>query len=528
MAPEQELNAVFQVTVDPTVYIGSAVVLHNVAQAQYQADVENFLLKIGLIVEDWESGNFNKFDWEFAGDANWMIDPTTKYEGDYSSKSSAISDGQSAQLVIQYNVMYDDSISFFRKVSSQPLSDRLKFYIDDLPVGNWSGNQDWKYSAYPVLAGPHTFKWIYEKDATGSMNLDAAWVDYIVFPPEYKLAVNAGGDATSCGLTPYQPGALAINYDSLLWTTSGTGNFDDPKLLRPLYTPSEQDLSSGSVILTLTAWTLGFDSTDQVVLTLAPEVTASAGTDGAVCSNGSFTLEEASANNYGSLAWTTSGDGSFEDPATLNTVYTPGEADIATGTVTLTLTAVPSVACPSVTDDILLTVHTAPAVNLGQDTSICANLQYLLDATTPDPVSYLWSPGGETTSTIMADSSGTGIGNKLISVVVTDQNGCNGTDAITLNFKDCTGISEIPGIGINIYPNPGSGLFHLDLKANGSETVRLRVFSVNGEQILEERELKINRSLSHPIDLSSKGNGTYFLELSREKDRVIRKLVVSK
>jgi hypothetical protein len=264
------------------------------------------------------------------------------------------------------------------------------------------------------------------------------------------------------------------------------------------------------------------------VLTLAPEVTASAGTDGAVCSNGSFTLEEASATNYGSLAWTTSGDGSFEDPATLNTVYTPGEADIATGTVTLTLTAVPSVACPSVTDDILLTVHTAPAVNLGQDTSICANLQYLLDATTPDPVSYLWSPGGETTSTIMADSSGTGIGNKLISVVVTDQNGCNGTDAITLNFKDCTGISEIPGIGINIYPNPGSGLFHLDLKANGSETVRLRVFSVNGEQILEERELKINRSLSHPIDLSSKGSGTYFLELSREKDRVIRKLVVSK
>jgi hypothetical protein len=54
------------------------------------------------------------------------------------------------------------------------------------------------------------------------------------------------------------------------------------------------------------------------------------------------------------------------------------------------------------------------------------------------------------------------------------------------------------------------------------------VFSVNGEQILEERELKINRSLSHPIDLSSKGSGTYFLELSREKDRVIRKLVVSK
>ncbi len=69
----------------------------------------------------------------------------------------------------------------------------------------------------------------------------------------------------------------------------------------------------------------------------APE--ADAGIDASICQNGTYTLADATVNNNDGLLWTTSGDGSFSDNSILHAVYDPGTADIAAGTVTLTLTA---------------------------------------------------------------------------------------------------------------------------------------------------------------------------------------------
>jgi len=40
----------------------------------------------------------------------------------------------------------------------------------------------------------------------------------------------------------------------MLWTTSGTGFFNDPNLLHPVYTSSAADILAGSVTLTITAY----------------------------------------------------------------------------------------------------------------------------------------------------------------------------------------------------------------------------------------------------------------------------------
>jgi hypothetical protein len=529
MAPGQENTAVFTVTVDPTAYIGSAVIMHNVAQALYQSDIKDFLMPIGLIVEDWETGNFNKFNWEFGGNANWTIDPNTKWEGNYASKSGTISDNQTSELFIHYNVMFDDSISFYRKVSSQVLGDYLKFYIDGLMVGQWSGNQDWKRVAYPVLAGPHTFKWVYEKNASGAQNLDCAWTDFIVFPPEYKLAVNAGANASSCGSAPYQLEGMAVNYDSLLWTTAGTGAFSDPKVLTPIYTPGTGDVTAGSVTLTLTAYAMaGIDSTSQMTLTIFQPATAAAGADATVCSNSSYTLGSATATNYTLLEWTTKGDGTFDNNTLLNPVYTPGASDVANGSAELKLTAIPSSVCPAVSDSLVLSVLPSPVVNIGPDTAICANLTFTLDATTPDAVSYLWTPGNLTTPTIVVDSTGAGIGMKQVSVTVTAANGCQGTDAASIQFKDCTGISELSGVTCNIYPNPAKSSVTVELKSDEIKNITISILSVNGEKLLSMHDLTLNGTFKRRVDLSGLTQGTYLVEISDGTGRMIKKLVVTK
>ena len=75
---------------------------------------------------------------------------------------------------------------------------------------------------------------------------------------------------------------------------------------------------------------------------LSVEVTAPqafAGLPETICPGTPYTLAAATAKDYSSLLWTTSGDGSFDDVKILHPTYSPGSNDITGGVVKLTLTA---------------------------------------------------------------------------------------------------------------------------------------------------------------------------------------------
>src|SRR5690606_23844437 len=68
-----------------------------------------------------------------------------------------------------------------------------------------------------------------------------------------------------------------------------------------------------------------------------------------------------------SATWSSSGTGTFDNPSSLNAVYTPSDDDIANGSVTLTLTTNdPAGACPAVSDDVVITINAAPTVDAGE------------------------------------------------------------------------------------------------------------------------------------------------------------------
>lgn len=175
-------NAAFNLTVSPTAPIGYAIDLINVVTAGSYSSQKTFFLTIGLVDEDWETGDFTKFDW-VQGTYPWVITGTLPYEGAYAAKSGTITDEQVSDLSITFDVLADDSISFYGKVSSEESYDFMKFFIDGTEKGSWSGEMNWTWFAYPVSAGSHTFKWTYEKDQSVSDGSDCAWTDYILFPP---------------------------------------------------------------------------------------------------------------------------------------------------------------------------------------------------------------------------------------------------------------------------------------------------------------------------------------------------------
>jgi len=210
--------------------------------------------------------------------------------------------------------------------------------------------------------------------------------------------VNAGSDEAICEDISYTLSGSANNQQSVLWTSSGDGSFDDASLLAATYTPGTNDISNGSLSLTLTAYAIipcGTDAVDDMILTIQELPTVNAGEDATICEDISYTLS-GSANNHQSVLWTTSGDGSFDDASLLSATYTPGTNDISNGSLNLTLTAYAIIPCGTdAVDDMILTIQELPTVNAGEDETICEDISCSLSGSANNYQSVLWTTSGD-------------------------------------------------------------------------------------------------------------------------------------
>jgi hypothetical protein len=258
---------------------------------------------------------------------------------------------------------------------------------------------------------------------------------------------DAGTDDEICENSSYTLNGSAGNYESINWTTSGDGSFDDTGILSPTYTPGSGDISNGSVTLTLTSTAIlpcSNDAIDNMVLSIQMLPGSDAGPDASICENGSYTLS-GNASNYSSTLWSSSGDGSFDDATLLDATYTPGFNDINNGSATLTLTAEAISPCGSdAADDMALTFQELPIANAGPNASICENVSHTLAGTATDQSSVEWTTAGDGTfddpsllnATYTPGAGDISNGSVLLSLTAYAIAPCNTTmtDAMTLSF----------------------------------------------------------------------------------------------
>ncbi|MCB0650066.1 MAG: hypothetical protein KDC85_02180 [Saprospiraceae bacterium] len=113
-----------------------------------------------------------------------------------------------------------------------------------------------------------------------------------------------------------------------------------------------------------------------------------------------------------SVTWTTAGDGSFDDPAEILAIYTPGPTDISNGSVVLTVTTNEPQGdeCPAVSDNMTLFIDPAATVDAGEDQVVCkTDLVDMFEV--PLPTGYIQLAGtiggAATTSTWTTSGDGT-------------------------------------------------------------------------------------------------------------------------
>ena len=167
--------------------IGSTFEVYYQMEAAPYTLIGTEVLNIGPVLETFETGDFDAFAWETLGGAHWYVDNSTANSGTYSARSGAITHVNVTTLQVSMNVTADGDISFFKKISSEANKDKLTFYIDNIVMGNWSGEVNWSRESFPVSIGTHKFKWIYMKDSNGSYGDDCCWIDDVQFPSSYMV-----------------------------------------------------------------------------------------------------------------------------------------------------------------------------------------------------------------------------------------------------------------------------------------------------------------------------------------------------
>lgn len=140
---------------------------------------EEIINVLPYILDDFMTGDLTALDWVVTGNAEWavVLEPVN---GTNVAKSGSIGGNQTTSLELTVDVMDLNTISFDQRVSSENNFDWLRFYIDDVLQGAWSGQKTWTPQSYDQLTpGQHTFRWTYSKDGSLNGYSDCAWIDNV-------------------------------------------------------------------------------------------------------------------------------------------------------------------------------------------------------------------------------------------------------------------------------------------------------------------------------------------------------------
>jgi hypothetical protein len=226
LGPASLWHLVFAVSLAPETPLNHLVKINLTVTGDHQFSyLKTIPLFTGFLVETFETGNFDSFDWETGGNAPWYAEEGFAHEGNWCARSGLITDNQTSTLSINWNVAFADSISFWFKVSSEASYDYLHFYSNLGEMDKWAGTWNWTRAKFLVPAGDHLFAWKYIKDYSVSTGEDCSRIDYVVLPvfavptssddnkaPLANLAVypNPGRDVLNITYTLTEPSPAQI------------------------------------------------------------------------------------------------------------------------------------------------------------------------------------------------------------------------------------------------------------------------------------------------------------------------------
>ncbi|MFH1321784.1 MAG: T9SS type A sorting domain-containing protein [Bacteroidota bacterium] len=171
-----------------------------------------------------------------------------------------------------------------------------------------------------------------------------------------------------------------------------------------------------------------------------------------------------------------------------------------------------------------LTVNPLPTVNFtGLDTSYCLNDTAVILTGTPSGGTF----NGMGISGNQFDPSVAGIGTHIVIYSYTDGNSCSDSVSQNVIVNNCAGIENFDFINtINIYPNPNTGEFTLEMEIPKPQNLKLNIFNILGQTVYTETLNNIKGNYKKNIDLKPNPTGIYNLQILNDKNIINKKIII--
>jgi hypothetical protein len=364
-------------------------------------------------------------------------------------------------------------------------------------------------------------------------------LELIIVPPP---VVSAGSDASICaGEVFVLEDASVENAEQITWSSSGTGSFVDPHALNTFYTPSDQDIVEGNLIITLLASGSAIcdDVESSLSLSIHPLPTAMLSGDTGICYGENTAL---SIELTGTPPWEvlTSAD---EEPLIIN--ETPYMFDVAPeqtivyslisvtdanmcinageGEATVTVAFIPSEpAMPAAPD----------TVDYAYNTSTVFMIDEVEHAT-----AYIWSIEPDQAGSITGNENEANVdwannfqGKASVSVIAMNHCGESAPSEIKeVYLKNTIGIDHKDAITVmKVFPNPGNGMFTIEMHAPQPVTVDLRIIDLLGKVVYTRDNLNFFGKSSYMIDPGPLNEGVYLVSVFGKQGIINKKLIIRK
>ena len=272
-----------------------------------------------------------------------------------------------------------------------------------------------------------------------------------------KPAAAAGADQEHCETDGF---AFTMNASSTVpsggtrtWTIDAANSTTTAQIVNP----GDEDpiitlagVGTVRAVLTVTGASCA-DAVDTVDLTVSPKANANAGADAEVCAGDpDVTLNGSISGAALSGTWS-GGTGTFNPNAnTLNATYTPSAAEIAAGSVTLTLTTNdPAGSCGAAQDTMTITINPNPVVEISLEDA-CLGTAHLHATVTGGtaPYTFVWKKNGVDLNNNSADLTLTGPGTYSVSVTDSSSTNCgSNTDTFVVCYTEGT-VASAPAIQV--------------------------------------------------------------------------------
>ncbi len=354
--------------------------------------------------------------------------------------------------------------------------------------GNWEDNGHWQVAPeWQLMTNPTA-------GVSGGLNTikTTGWNDFS--QPAFGLA----------RITPTASfSGLSVNYcqNSMASTLTGTpagGQFSGPGISGSTFNPATAGPGTHTITYTYTSQN-GCDgvSTQQVTVGANPVATVVPSGNTTFCVGGSVTLDAGS--GYGSYLWSTG-----ETTQTITVEIS--------GTYTVQVTSNSGCGGNQSSAPIVVTVYPgifATITAIGNDLNSSPAL------------TYQWYYNGDPIAgAINQVYHATESGNYM--VFVTDANGCEDYSSI-IEFS--VGIDDdIYTQSLNLFPNPGSGIFTVRGEFYQNVDLYLSVTNVLGQKLINDDLIKNTASLTRTISIDQFANGVYFVRvrINDEVEHVFR------